>query len=152
MFPDPSNFKLMNAPWLPIAIAELGVAQYPAGQSNPRITGYHHGTKLRGYDDKASWCSSFVDWCLVQAGITGTGSALARSWLEWGRPLAQPCVGCIVVLYRGEPSGWQGHVGFYLRADAQYVHLLGGNQLEQVREHFYPLESVLAYRWPTDQS
>jgi hypothetical protein len=25
---------------------------------------------------------------------------------------------------------------------------LGGNQLEQVREHFYPLESVLAYRWP----
>jgi len=38
--------------------------------------------------------------------------------------------------------------GFFLRADAQHVHLLGGNQLEQVREHFYPLSSVLGYRWP----
>ena len=138
----------MNAPWIPIAIAELGVAQYPAGQSNPRITEYHQGTNLRGYDDKASWCSSFVDWCLVQAGLTGTGSALARSWLEWGLPLAQPYPGCIVVLYRGDPAGWQGHVGFYLRSDDRHIHLLGGNQLEQVREHFYPLEAVLAYRWP----
>ena len=138
----------MNPHWLPVATAEVGVAQYPAGQSNPRITQYHEATNLRGYDDKASWCSSFVNWCLAQVGIAGTGSALARSWLAWGQALEKPVSGCLVVLYRDDPGSWKGHVGFYLRADAQYIYLLGGNQLEQVREHFYPLESVLGYRWP----
>lgn len=138
----------VGAPWLAIATAEIGVAQFPAGQSNPRITQYHKGTNIRGYDDKASWCSSFVDWCFGQLGIAGTSSALARSWLEWGAPLAVPVPGCIVVLSRDDPSSWKGHVGFYLRSDDEFVYLLGGNQLEAVREHFYPIESVLAYRWP----
>jgi len=128
---------------------ELGVCTYPPGRSNPRITEYHAHTNIRGYDDKASWCSSFVNWSLAQVGLVGTGSALARSWLEWGEPLDAPVHGCIVVLSREDPDGWKGHVGFYLRADAQHVYLLGGNQLDQVREHPYPLTSVLAYRWPS---
>lgn len=138
----------MNPHWLPVATAEVGVAQYPAGQSNPRITQYHEVTNLRGYDDKASWCSSFVNWCLAQVGIAGPGSALARSWLAWGQALEKPVSGCLVVLYRDDPGSWKGHVGFYLRADAQYIYLLGGKQLEQVREHFFPLICVLGYRWP----
>jgi uncharacterized protein (TIGR02594 family) len=143
----PPDFPV-HLPWMACAVKELGVAQFPAGQSNPRITQYHDATNLRGYDDKASWCSSFVNWCLAGAGIEGTGSALARSWLDWGTPLAAPMPGCIAVLYRDDPASWKGHVGFYLRADAEHVHLLGGNQLEQVRVHFYLLECVLAYRWP----
>jgi uncharacterized protein (TIGR02594 family) len=135
--------------WMPVALAETGVSQYPAGLSNPRITAYHDGTNIRGYDDKASWCSSFVNWCLAQAGIAGTGSALARSWLEYGQPLSAPVSGCIVVLQRDEPDSWKGHVGFFLRADREHVHLLGGNQLGQVREHSYPLAHVLGYRWPS---
>jgi len=135
-------------PWMSIAYGELGVTACAPGQSNPRITEYHEGTNIRGYDDKASWCSSFVDWCLARAGIAGTGSALARSWLDWGEPLAEPRVGCVAVLYRDDPNSWKGHVGFFLRIADGRIHLLGGNQLEQVREHDYPLESVLGYRWP----
>jgi len=135
-------------PWMTVARGELGVAACPPGQSNPRITEYHEGTNIRGYDDKASWCSSFVDWCLARAGIAGTGSALARSWLDWGEALDEPRVGCIAVLYRDDPNSWKGHVGFFLRIAGDRIHLLGGNQLEQVREHDYPLESVLGYRWP----
>jgi uncharacterized protein (TIGR02594 family) len=82
-------------------------------------------------------------------GITGTGSALARSWLEWGQSLDVPVAGCIVVLSRDDPNSWKGHVGFFLHADDKNVHLLGGNQLQEVREHFYPLASVLGYRWPS---
>ncbi len=133
-----------------IAKAELGVHTWPAGSSNPRITAYHDGTNIAGYDDKASWCSSFVNWVLQQAGISGTGSALARSWLVWGEPLQMPVPGCVAVLSREDPNGWKGHVGFFLRADAANVYLLGGNQLGEVREHFYPLASVLAYRWPSE--
>lgn len=135
-------------PWMSIALGEIGVSTYAPGLSNPRITAYHAGTNIAGYDDKASWCSSFVNWSLAQAGITGTGSALARSWLEWGEPLQAPVTGCIAVLSRDDPAGWKGHVGFFLRADDLHVHLLGGNQLDQVREHYYPKTTVLGYRWP----
>lgn len=135
-------------PWMAVALAEVGVSTFPPGQSNPRITTYHTHTNIAGYDDKASWCSSFINWSLAQVGIPGTGSALARSWLDWGEPLAAPVAGCIAVLSREDPAGWKGHVGFFLRADAQHVYLLGGNQLEQVREHYYPKTAILGYRWP----
>ena len=137
-----------EAPWLRVARAEIGVHAFAAGSSNPRITAYHAGTNIAGYDDKANWCSSFVQWTLAQVGIAGTGSALARSWLDWGRPLAEPRVGCIAVLWREDPQSWRGHVGFFLRFDGDDVVLLGGNQLEAVREHRYPRGQVLAWRWP----
>ncbi|MBE1159823.1 TIGR02594 family protein [Dyella sp. 7MK23] len=134
---------------MPIALAERGVRRFGPGQSNPRIVEYNGHTALVGYDDKISWCSSFVNWCLGRIGIRGTGSALARSWLDWGRPLEQPVYGCVAVLTReDDPASWKGHVGFYLRHDAETIYLLGGNQLEEVRELGYPLDSVLGYRWP----
>ena len=131
-----------------VAEAEIGVRTFAPGQCNPRIVEYHELTNIRGYDDKASWCSSFINWSLARVGIAGTGSALARSWLEWGQPLDEPRPGCIAVLSREDPNGWKGHVGFFLRTDQESIHLLGGNQLEEVREHFYPLSTVLGYRWP----
>jgi uncharacterized protein (TIGR02594 family) len=140
---------MLHPPWLATAALEIGVRTFPAGSSNPRVTAYHDCTSLRGYDDKASWCSSFVNWSLAQVGIEGTGSALARSWLEWGQRLEAPRFGCIAVLSRDGPGSWKGHVGFFLHADAEHVHLLGGNQLDAVCLHTYPLSCVLSYRWPT---
>ena len=70
-------------PWLVIARAEMGVCVHPSGSSHPWIGEYHEHAGISGYDDKVSWCSSFINWSLAQVGITGTGSALARSWLEW---------------------------------------------------------------------
>ncbi|WGG53490.1 TIGR02594 family protein [Rugamonas sp. DEMB1] len=130
------------------AFGERGIRRSPAGQTNPRIVEYNYHTNLRGYDDKISWCSSFMNWCLAQVGIAGTGSALARSWLEWGIPLESPVPGCIAVLTRDDPNSWKGHVGFFLRIEGDSVVLFGGNQLEEVREHYYPVTSILSYRWP----
>jgi len=96
--------NVADAPWMVVARGEIGTAQHPIGQSNPRITEYHEGTNIRGYDDKASWCSSFVNWCLGQARIAGTCSALARSWLDWGEELDSPVPGCIAVLFRDDPN------------------------------------------------
>ena len=131
-----------------VAYHELGVRVFAQGDSNPRITEYHSNTNIAGYDDKAAWCSSFLNWVFVQAGIKGTGSALARSWLDWGTPLDEPKLGCVVVLEREDPTGWKGHVGLFLKVENERIHLLGGNQLDEVREHNYPLSSVLGYRWP----
>jgi uncharacterized protein (TIGR02594 family) len=147
------TLKRMNSPpWMQVAQKELGVRTFPPGECNPRIVEYHALTNIRGYDDKASWCSSFVNWSLAQVGISGTGSALARSWLEWGKPLEHPELGCIAVLSREEPDGWKGHVGFFLRFEGDRIYLLGGNQLEEVREHFYPRSVVLGYRWPAENA
>nr|WP_315191773.1 TIGR02594 family protein [uncultured Albidiferax sp.] len=148
----PQPFITNSSTWMLVAASEQGVRTAPPGQSNPRITAYHAGTNIAGYDDKAAWCSSFVNWTLAQVGISGTGSALARSWLDWGQPLDAPVPGCIVVLTRDNPTGWTGHVGFYLRTEGEQVLLLGGNQLDCVCENSYPLASVLGYRWPVGVS
>jgi uncharacterized protein (TIGR02594 family) len=142
------SFPADEPNWMPITLGERGVRRFGPGESNPRIVEYNGCTNLVGYDDKISWCSSFINWCFAGVGIRGTGSALARSWLEWGHALESPVYGCVVVLTRDEPGGWKGHVGFYLRHDAEFVYLFGGNQLEEVRELAYPLEAVLGYRWP----
>ncbi|MFM0166988.1 TIGR02594 family protein [Paraburkholderia sediminicola] len=134
--------------WMPVALAERGVRRFPTGETNPRIAEYNNHTNLIGYDDKVSWCSSFINWCLANAGVRGTGSALARSWLEWGKAIETPVYGCVAVLTRDDPNSWKGHVGFYVRHDAEFIHLFGGNQLDEVRELAYPLTSVLGYRWP----
>jgi len=138
----------MSDAWMQVARGEIGVQAFPQGASNPRITEYHAGTNIAGYDDKASWCSSFLNWTLARAGIAGTGSALARSWLAWGEPLDAPRPGCVAVLWREDPRSWRGHVGFFVRLEDDDVVLLGGNQLGAVREHRYPLAQVLGWRWP----
>lgn len=147
-FNPESKPEAAHPPWMPVAMAELGIRRHPPGSINPRIVEYNNQTNLVGYDDKISWCSSFVNWRMTHVGIRGTGSALARSWLEWGRPLERPVYGCIAILTRDDPASWKGHVGFYLRHDDEQVYLFGGNQLEEVRELAYPLNEVIGYRWP----
>lgn len=137
--------------WMQVAERELGIAQFPPGASNPRIMEYHATTSIDAQNDKTAWCSSFVNWCFAQAGIPGTGSARARSWLDWGQAIDTPQPGCIAVLYREDPDSWKGHVGFFLRADNDHVYLLSGNQLEKVCVHYYPRTTVLGYRLPDAQ-
>jgi uncharacterized protein (TIGR02594 family) len=136
---------------------EKGVQEIPGAGNNPRVLEYLHATKnldtLARSKDETPWCSAFVNWCLKQAGYTGTENALARSWLTWGVPTKVPRRGCIVVLQRTGSAG-SGHVGFYLEETEKDLLLLGGNQqnLEtmvfEVSEKYYPKSSLLGYRIP----
>ena len=141
----------MNTPkWLAIAVEELctGIGEVPGDGDNPRIVEYHSATSLKATDDEVSWCSSFANWCMKQGGIEGTHNAAARSWMQWGRGLSQPRVGCIVVFKRGT-SAWQGHVAFYLGTTALgNLVCLGGNQSDRVSVTVLLKESLLGYRWP----
>ena len=143
-----STARPITPTWMPIAIGEMGTKRFPVGECNPRIVEYNSYTNLLGYDDKISWCSSFINWCLFQAGFVGTGSAIARSWLNWGISITSPAYGCLVVLTRDDPLSWKGHVGFYLRHDENHIYLLGGKQRGEVRELAYSKGRILAYRWP----
>lgn len=135
------------APWMQVARGELGVAETPGPRHTNRILEYHATTTLRATSDEIAWCSSFVNWVFVQAGILGTSSAAARSWLDWGCEINAPREGCVAVLSRGlNPAS--GHVGFYVGSDGGRVRLLGGNQGNAVSIASFPASRVLGYRLP----
>ena len=136
--------------WLSFAKREIGVAEFKGkGRSNPRIEEYHQSTNVGKSDDSVAWCSSFANFCIESAGLVGTGSALARSWLKWGKKIRSPKLGCIVVLKSGSKS-WMGHVGFYVGAGTSdgTIKVLGGNQSDRVSVVEYSVNKVLGYRIP----
>ena len=139
--------------WMTFAKAELaaGVREASGGADNPRILEYHRATRLGSPEanhDETSWCSSFANWCMMQAGYPRTHSAMARSWLTWGQPLAKPRYGCVTVFWRESPNGPFGHVGFYVSETRNHILLLGGNQDDAVSEAKQPRIRLLGYRWP----
>jgi uncharacterized protein (TIGR02594 family) len=98
-----------------------------------------------------------VNWALIQAELSGTNSAAARSWLSWGRRLDDPRLGAITVIKRtnanhdaatGSTSGF--HVGFHVSRTADVQRLLGGNQSNAVRYSDFPLATwdLRGYFWP----
>lgn len=99
-------------------------------------------------DSKMAWCSAYVNKKIQDAGGRGTRSPSARSWLRWGKE-TNPFEGCIVVFKRGM-SLWEGHVGFFIKADYKYVYCLGGNQSNDVNISKFLKTSVLGYRTSLD--
>ena len=120
--------------------------------NNKRILEYHRCTDLMATEDKVSWCSAFVCWCFESIGIRSTRSAAARSWLKWGVELTTPKRGCVVILWRGKKSGWQGHVGFFIKEDKDNIWILGGNQSDSVNISKYSKKRLLGYRWPEGET
>jgi uncharacterized protein (TIGR02594 family) len=146
------------ASWMSIAQSQLKTRENSApGVHNQKIIAYHQTTTLRATADEIAWCSSFVNWVIIQSGRKGTNSAAAKSWLAWGSPLATPQVGAVTVIKKksgagdhatGSTSGF--HVAFFLKIDDTHIRLLGGNQSNEVRESAFPLKKydVKGYRWP----
>ncbi|MBX3443885.1 MAG: TIGR02594 family protein [Planctomyces sp.] len=143
--------------WMKVAIDELGVSEIQGARHNQRIVDYHQTTTLRAQTDEVPWCSSFVNWVMIQAGFPGTNNALAKSWLNWGSKLEQGRYGAITVIKRigktsdaATGSGTGYHVGFYASGTTSSVQLLGGNQGDQVKYSNFPMSkySIEGFRWP----
>lgn len=94
-----------------------------------------------------AWCAAFVNSSLEQAGLKGTGSNMARSFLNYGEATDKPQKGDIAVFSRGDPNGPYGHVGFFdsLNPDGT-IKILAGNQGNAVAYGDLPAESLLGYR------
>lgn len=99
---------------------------------------------------QTAWCAAFVNAVLGVDGIEGTGKLNARSFLNFGAPVDQPQRGDVVVFSRGDPNGWQGHVGFFEGYDANgNIRVLGGNQSNSVSVATYSSDRLLGFRRPT---
>ncbi len=157
----PASGSSPDAPWMDIAIAELGIHEDAApGKHNQRVLEYHQTTTLKATTDETPWCSSFVNWVMIRAGQRGTNNALAKSWLNWGRALETPKAGAILVIQRkttgfdSATGSWTGfHVAFFVSATPSHLQLLGGNQGHQgkVKYSNYLLSAydLRGARWPT---
>ncbi len=138
--------------WLAVAGRELGQQRdQNKNQSNPRILDYFKYTDLKdtqdGNTDETAWCAAFVNFCLGKVGIKGTNSALAFSFMRFGKALGAPALGSIAVLN-------YSHVAFVIgkRKDGKIV-LLGGNQSprpNRVNITVASPESIKSYRYPTN--
>jgi uncharacterized protein (TIGR02594 family) len=137
-----------TAPWMRIAVCELGEREIVGAKHNPRVQEYLRTVRL-GKNDEDAWCSAFVNWVMLHAGHTRSERANARSWLAVGEETVTPQYGDIAVLWRVSRKSWMGHVGFFLtRTNDGGVKLLGGNQGNAVSVMEYPAARVLGYRRP----
>src|SRR5581483_849958 len=96
---------------------------------------------------EVAWCAAFVGACLERAGVAGTRSLMARSYLAWGEPLPEPRTGAVAVLSRGSDASL-GHVGFLVGLTPSQAILLGGNQGDAVSVAAFPRSRLVGLRWP----
>lgn len=143
------------ASWMDIARAEIGQSEVVGQQHNRRILEYHATTTLRAGSDEIAWCASFVNWVMQQAGVTGTRSAAAASWINWGQATTAR-EGAIIVIRNAAAAGSSlttsgNHVGFLVEQTERHYIVLGGNQSNQVKISQFRRSSwqLRALRWPT---
>jgi uncharacterized protein (TIGR02594 family) len=142
---------MSKTPWLDEAEKDLGIKEIPGRRHNPRVvemfaqSGHPWVT-----DDETAWCSAAMNAWVKQAGMVGTGSLAARSWLQWGKSLNKKVKrGAIAVFKRGN-SSWQGHVAVCTGKETRtHVEVLGGNQRNAVNVRMYPKSKLLDTRWPS---
>lgn len=135
--------------WIDRARGYIGLREEPGSRHNPTILGWWERIRADFRDDETPWCAAFVGGVLEECGIRSTRSAAARSYLKWGRALARPVPGCVVVFWRGARAGWSGHVGFVTGRDGDgNLMVLGGNQADAVNIKPFARDRVLGYRWP----
>lgn len=137
--------------WLDRARAYIGTREIKGKQHSNRIVKWWEAMKAPFRDDETAWCGAFVGGVLAEEGLSGVkGGASARAWLKLPVKLDKPAVGCVVVFWRGRPSGWSGHVGFVVGRDrAGNLMVLGGNQSDAVNIKPFSTARVLGYRWPS---
>lgn len=129
------------------AALDIGTYEWAGEDHNPKVLAYY---AKAGHpeikNDEVPWCAAYVGAKLAEVGLIGTGSLLARSYEKWGVrvPVSQARPGDIVILSRGEP--WQGHVGFVSKIEGGWVHILGGNQGNQVNVTDYKAKRIAAIR------
>lgn len=108
--------------------------------------------------NKVAWCAAFANAVLKSSGLPGTGSLMAKSFLNYGTATTSPVAGDIAVLhFSKDPKSPFGHVGFVhsVSKDGKYVTILGGNQTGGLESNpvggsvslkTYPISKVMGFR------
>jgi uncharacterized protein (TIGR02594 family) len=143
----------VTMPWLESAFNLLGTQETPGAGSNEAIMGWAENLELTSYnDDDIPWCGLFIAHCIgsqMPEEVLPNNPLGARRWVNFGKEIT-PRLGAVMVFWRGSPSGWKGHVGFYWAEDDDAYHILGGNQSNAVSVTRIAKERLITARWPKD--
>lgn len=142
-----SSTSSLNERLCATALSFAGIREVRGARANPVIVDMLRRLLPWAKSDETPWCSAFVNEVVYQCGGTPILNAAARSWLKVGRHMYKDWLpGDIVILHRGNPKSWTGHVGFYCRHNSRYVWLLGGNQGNSVSIRAYRRSRILGVR------
>jgi len=90
--------------------------------------------KTVGNPAKIAWCGDGVQTAFalsIPKEKLPDNPWAAVNWSTWGRGVS-PQYGCVLSFWRGKPTNWQGHVGFYVGEDKLNFYVLGANQADSV--------------------
>jgi uncharacterized protein (TIGR02594 family) len=141
-----------GAPWLDVALADLGTREDAGPGSNPVVLAYFEDVGRPDIiDDATAWCAAATGSWLARSRqpIPPPNLALlARSYERYGVP-CDPRPGAIGVWPRGA-ADWQGHVGIVIDVDFArgVVRRISGNLANAVTIDEAPIATALAFRWP----
>jgi uncharacterized protein (TIGR02594 family) len=138
----PAKYAYVASPDAPETIKQAlkmyGTAEVPGNGNNQIILNWAAevekatGLPHLGYtDDSIPWCGLFAALVCSRAGYADQiikTPLWAPSWVAFGDASPIPSFGDVMVFSRN--GG--GHVSFYVGEDADYYHILGGNQSDMV--------------------
>jgi len=137
---------------LEIALSQYGQKEIEGNEDNKTILKYStEAGHVWVSHDETPWCSIFVDWVAMKAGVERTHKANALSWLSVGELTMEPITGDIAIFKRGtDPKS--GHVGIFIAYEVNafqkstgYIYILGGNQNNQVKISTFHENDLLGF-------
>jgi peptidoglycan hydrolase-like protein with peptidoglycan-binding domain len=151
MPPPESGGSALGRAALSAAIGELNAGACEVGGNNcgPWVRKY---LEPAGLPEGNSWCASFVSWCYMQAtGGDGGGMPFAyspgarallrqfkdKAWVHGPQSGYKPQPGDVVVWWRVQLSGWQGHAGLVHQISNGILYTIEGNRSPRVQGFSY---------------
>lgn len=133
----------------------VGIKEVPGSDHNPHIMAMLTLDQSWPTADEVPWCSAFVNYIAWLLRLPRSKNLQAQSWLGVGIPvdINEARAGFdVVILSRGTNVPVApgllppGHVGFFASYNAGQVHVLGGNQSNQVNVSPYSVGRLLGVR------
>lgn len=147
--PIPSGPFATAPDWFQFALHEIGFHETGNNQGLDRYIGLANAGA-----NGDPWCAIFVNACLESVGLPGSRSASSQSFRTNPNfvKLDGPCLGAIVVFWRGTPTSGLGHVAFYRGEDTNRIWALGGNENDMVQIEALQKSAgtfgLIGYWWP----
>ena len=134
---DPTEIKQRISgktliPWYEDAMSIIGLHE---DRDNSELAAWLRSDGATvGDPSEIPWCGDAVETAIKRTLVdedVPTNPYLAANWAKWGTAVP-PQLGCVLSFWRGSPTSWKGHVGFYAGESASNFYVLGGNQRDQM--------------------
>ena len=148
-------------PLLREAARIYGIHEWPGEGSNPVILRWAATLTSAGYkdfarytDDGLPWCALGMSWIAFRAGyVLPAHPGWSQGWKKFGTEAPDERPGDVVVFGRPDPlgvlpPGSLGHVAVLVRAEPDYLHIIGCNQADMVNVMRKSREHLIAVRRP----